>query len=110
MIFEPYDKVKTIRIFSTIGFCENVADSLCPVVLTTFIRSPQSSILALDSCSKCISNVFVGEKNAWELNITRTSFENGVPEEDVVDIIIHPRDSLVDWQKTEYEVKVRNDT
>lgn len=101
LTFEPSGVTKTIKIFSTVRLTSH--HDLCPIKLI-FYETQRSSI-ALNTCTACLSNVHYGEGNAFELNVTRTSF--GRQEKTLIHIDIIPSDSLAgDWKSSKDEVTV----
>ena len=97
--------MKTIKIFSTIGIGEVSQDSpeqdMCPIY--SWFSNSGTDVVP-ETCTKCLTNDHVGEENAWELNVTRTSFENGLQEE--MFIRIETYSNLFDWQDSKHEVTV----
>ena len=107
MTFEPSDAFKTIKIFSTIRLTSHNDDS-CPIKLV--FNETQRSSVALDTCTGCLTDAHFGEDNAFELNVTRTSFDNGIQDRTLIHIEVIPSDSLAaDWKSSKDDVMVRDD-
>ena len=59
-----------------------------------------------EKCSKCLTNEHFGATDAWELNVTRVSFENGRQEEMFIRVQAQPNFDLKDWKISSDEVTV----
>ena len=59
-----------------------------------------------EKCLKCLTNEHFGEDDAWELNVTRVSFENGRQEEMFIRVQTIPNYDLTDWKSSNHEVTV----
>eukprot|EP00111_Clytia_hemisphaerica_P003526 TCONS_00010074-protein len=100
LVFKSNEDVKSIKIYSTVGISQMDGCSLQSI----FHETQDDAVPML--CTKCLTNDFYGRENAWELNVTRTSFTNGLSEHMFIRIITMPNGNLRDWDQGTHEVMV----